>query len=143
MYTFTGVAKSKVSEETKNGKNGDIRIGLFIFDDNSNNSWLPLKAFNNRIDEIKEGNTYMVTFSIRSREYNGKYYNDLVIVSVVDVLAGQALKDNVVSNHSENSGSVTIDRGYSSSIPEQSVKSGDIYNGGSYLGSQPNDDLPF
>lgn len=42
------------------------------------------------LDKIKEGQTIKVTFDIQGREYNGKYFHNLVAWKLADAAAGGA-----------------------------------------------------
>ena len=139
MHSFTGVARIKVSEEVRQGAKGQLRIAQFIFDDKTNDTWLPLKAYNLTIDDIKEGETYLVNFYIKSREYNGKYYSDIVIYSVVNV-GKQAEQAAVIKRGDpvETVNPVIDDTMYSSS-PKQTV----YPEASVYTTEMPQDDLPF
>lgn len=139
MHSFTGVARIKVSEEVRQGAKGQLRIAQFIFDDKTNDTWLPLKAYNLTIDDIKEGETYLVNFYIKSREYNGKYYSDIVIYSVVNV--GQQTQQGAVIKRGDPVETVNpvIDDTMYSSSPKQTV----YPEASVYTTEMPQDDLPF
>lgn len=139
MHSFTGVARIKVSEEVRQGAKGQLRIAQFIFDDKTNDTWLPLKAYNLTIDDIKEGETYLVNFYIKSREYNGKYYSDIVIYSVVNV--GQQTQQGAVIKRGDPVETVNpvIDDTMYSSSPKQTV----YPEASVYTTKMPQDDLPF
>lgn len=139
MHSFTGVARIKVSEEVRQGAKGQLRIAQFIFDDKTNDTWLPLKAYNRTIDDINEGETYLVNFYIKSREYNGKYYSDIVIYSVVNV--GKQAQQGSVIEHGEPVETVNpvIDDTMYSSSPKQTV----YPEASVYATGMPQDDLPF
>lgn len=139
MHSFTGVARIKVSEEVRQGAKGQLRIAQFIFDDKTNDTWLPLKAYNRTIDDINEGETYLVNFYIKSREYNGKYYSDIVIYSVVNV--GKQAQQGAIIKHGEPVETVNpvIDDTMYSSSPKQTV----YPEASVYATGMPQDDLPF
>lgn len=128
-----------MSEEVRQGAKGQLRIAQFIFDDKTNDTWLPLKAYNRTIDDINEGETYLVNFYIKSREYNGKYYSDIVIYSVVNV--GKQAQQGIVIEHGEPVETVNpvIDDTMYSSSPKQTV----YPEASVYATGMPQDDLPF
>ena len=128
-----------MSEEVRQGAKGQLRIAQFIFDDKTNDTWLPLKAYNRTIDDINEGETYLVNFYIKSREYNGKYYSDIVIYSVVNV--GKQAQQGSVIEHGEPVETVNpvIDDTMYSSSPKQTV----YPEASVYATGMPQDDLPF
>lgn len=145
MHSFTGVARVKVSEDVRQGAKGQLRIAQFIFDDKTNDTWLPLKAYNQTIDDINEGETYLVNFYIKSREYNGKYYSDIVIYSVVNV-GKQAQQGAIIKRGDpvETVNPVIDDTMYSSS-PKQTVPPEQTVYPETYVNAteMPQDDLPF
>ncbi len=128
-----------MSEEVRQGAKGQLRIAQFIFDDKTNDTWLPLKAYNRTIDDINEGETYLVNFYIKSREYNGRYYSDIVIYSVVNV--GKQAQQGAVIEHGEPVETVNpvIDDTMYSSSPKQTV----YPEASVYATGMPQDDLPF
>ena len=98
-----------------------------------------LRHITKTIDDIKEGETYLVNFYIKSREYNGKYYSDIVIYSVVNV-GKQAQQGAVIKRGDpvETVNPVIDDTMYSSS-PKQTV----YPEASVYTTEMPQDDLPF
>lgn len=90
-YTFTGVLKDKktVMQGTSQRTGNPWRKQQFIVEDATGNSFprmIAFDAFNDTVDTIaafSPADTLTVTFHVEAREYNGRWYNDLKIESVV------------------------------------------------------------
>ena len=89
IYEVQGTVKHVEDVETFEGRNGGSyrkqNIVVTRTDDRGNENPVALRAFGDTVAEtegLREGETVDVTFSINSREYNGRWYNDLNIIHV-------------------------------------------------------------
>lgn len=134
MATLELEGTLKLKLETQSGQNarGSWTKQSFILDyqDGSYPAEVCFTAFGNdkvaELDKYKEGDTIKVSFNLRAREYNGRWYNDVRVWRISP--AGQT-----ADNHSQSS----------FSVPQQASQQAPAPTFEDIPADNPDNDLPF
>jgi len=84
MFICKGTLRKKLSDQNLKSKTGSpYRIGMYLFDvEDQEGTWIWFKTFGDINEQLVEGEKYEINFSINTREYNGKYYTDILVKSI-------------------------------------------------------------
>jgi hypothetical protein len=82
MFTIQGKITRKVSDELKDGRNGQYRMAVWLMEYNDEGKILlmALKAFGDINDVLIEGDIFLVGFTIKCNEWNGRFYTETTVV---------------------------------------------------------------
>ena len=89
LYELQGTIKAlgeRIEGTSRNGQPWQKCEVVVEVQDGQYSDTVALTAFGDRVDDVigrlKEGDEVTVKFTISAREYNGRYYNDINIVSI-------------------------------------------------------------
>jgi len=87
MFTIEGKITRKVSDELKDGRNGQYRMAVWLmeYNDEGKTLLIALKAFGDINNILIEGDLFLVGFTIKSNEWNGKFYTEATVVKAEKV----------------------------------------------------------